>query len=112
MPFLLQAAITLDNAPVEAVVCESFIITNATLTKSRGENWSLESIGALRFLCTQHEVPFVLQTPARAKSFSTDEKLKRIGWHTAGKGHATDASRHLLLYAVSNGLLELGRLRA
>lgn len=85
--------------PIEAIVCESYVITAATLRKTRGENWSLESIGALRWMSNRHGVEFVLQTPADGKRFGTDDKLRKIGWYnpTPG-GHANDAARHLLTY--------------
>jgi hypothetical protein len=85
--------------PITAIVCESYVITASTLRKTRGENWSLESIGALRWMSNRHGVEFVLQTPADAKRFADDRKLKTAGWHnpTPG-GHANDAARHLLTY--------------
>jgi hypothetical protein len=102
-----------DNAPptlsappqmIEAIVCESYVITASTLRKTRGENWSLESIGALRWMARRHSVEFVLQTPADAKRFADDVKLKAAaGWYrpTPG-GHANDAARHLMTYLARN----------
>lgn len=87
-----------------AVVCEAFIITAAT-AKNTQSPWSLEIIGCLRYLCEKNGVPFVLQTPSDAKRFSTNEKLKSIGWYVRGQGHATDSHRHLLLWAVKNGYI-------
>jgi hypothetical protein len=79
------------------VVCESFVIGPNTMKKSRG-NWSLELIGALRYICWKYDVPFTLQSPGDAKRFSTDAKLKRVDWWTPTKGgHANDALRHLML---------------
>jgi hypothetical protein len=77
-----------------------------TLKKSR-QTWSTEGIGALRYLTKVFDAEFVLQTPAAAKSFSTNDKLKKIGWYKPGKGHANDAARHLLLYGVGNGLVDV-----
>jgi len=88
------------------IVCEDFIFTKETLKKSR-QTYSTEGIGALRFLCEEYGSQFYVQTPAAAKRFSTDEKLKRIGWHTPGKPHANDAARHLLLHASGEGLIDL-----
>ena len=84
-------------------MCESYVITASTLRKTRGENWSLESIGALRWMANKHRVEFVLQTPADAKRFADDRKLKAAGWYfpTPG-GHANDAARHLMLYLARN----------
>lgn len=88
------------------VVCEDFIFTKETLKKSR-QLYSTEGLGALRFLCEEYECNFYIQTPAAAKRFSTDEKLKRIEWFTPGKVHANDAARHLLLHGVENGLVDV-----
>lgn len=82
--------------PPDLVVCESFIITAQTLKKTRGENWSLESVGALRWMCRQHQVSFKLQSPADAKSFVNNDRLKAVGWYKPGLGHDNDAARHLL----------------
>jgi hypothetical protein len=88
------------------IVCEDFIYTAATAQKTR-QTWSTEGIGTLRFLANKYDLPFHLQTPQAAKSFSTNDKLKRIGWYQATKGgHANDAARHLLLYCVERGLVE------
>lgn len=90
----------------DSVACESFVITMATLQKSRGENWSLESIGALRWACHRSGTEFALQTPADAKKFSTDSKLKTVDFYTPGKGHANDAARHLLLLMVRKKMFD------
>lgn len=82
---------------VDLIVCESFIITAQTLKKSRGENWSLEQIGATRWMCSLHDIPFELQSPADAKSFVDDRRLSDVGWRKTGPGHDNDAARHLLL---------------
>lgn len=88
------------------VVCESFTISGATLKMSRGgSNTALETIGAARYLCRRAGVEFRLQSPAEAKGFSTDEKLRRIGWLPGLPDHARDAARHLLLACVKCGLI-------
>jgi len=105
------ALVRIDNAlrigtpPVETVVCEAYTITAATLRKTR-QPASLESIGALRYLCRRSSVEFVLQTPADAKRFAGApryDKLRRAGWYfpTPG-GHANDAAAHLLTYLANN----------
>lgn len=86
------------------VVCESFTITGGTIKKTRGgPNAAIETIGAIRYLCRVGGVPLVLQSPAEAKGFSTDDKLRRIGWFEGLPGHARDAARHLLLRCVTDG---------
>ena len=47
-----------------------------------------------------HHVTYVEQTPAQAKKFGTDAKLKQLGWYVAGEDHSRDAARHLLTYLV------------
>ena len=93
---------------IDAVVCESYIITAATLRKTRGENWSLEQIGALRWMCerTRGVTSFTLQSPSEAKSFATDAKLRKVGWYKPGQDHANDASRHLLVYLIRHNLFD------
>lgn len=97
---------TLKHGFKPIIICEDFIFTSETLKKSR-QTWSTEGIGALRYLTQVFGAEFVLQTPAAAKSFSSNDKLKKIDWYTPGKGHANDAARHLLLYGVENGLVEV-----
>lgn len=55
-------------------------------------------IGMCEWLCWRHGWEFVLQTPAQAKSFATNDKLKAAGWYVPGQEHARDASRHLLTW--------------
>lgn len=91
------------------VVIERYIITPNTLTKTR-QYEPLEIIGAVRWLCHDRDRPFAMQSPAEAKAFSTDTKLKRVGWYRRGLGHANDAARHLLLYTATHRLIDLERL--
>lgn len=94
-----------DFAKPTAIVCEDYIVTPETIKKSR-QNYSLELIGILRWFSHQAEIPFKLQTPAQAKKFATDDKLKKLDWFKGGKGHADDASRHLLTYCVNSGIIQ------
>ena len=96
------------TATLDAVVCESFI------PRPGAYSWqpeALYTIGAVRYVCRREGVTFVLQSPADAKRFSTNEKLKRLGWYspTTG-GHSNDALRHLLLFSVKNRLINTERL--
>lgn len=85
----------------DVVVCESFVITAATIKKSR-QNWSLEAIGTMKYLLAKQGRELVLQSPGEAKGFATPEKLKKVGWWLPGKDHAQDAARHMLTYVVRN----------
>ena len=60
-------------------------------------------IGYLDGIC--HALPsvtYVEQTPAQAKRFASDGKLKRLGWYEPGKDHARDAARHLLTFLAKD----------
>jgi hypothetical protein len=89
---------------VETIVVEDFIINAHTLRKSR-QHWSLESIGALRYLTKRWNKELVIQRPADAKRFGTDKKLKDAALWLPGKEHARDAGRHLLLYLANKNRL-------
>lgn len=86
------------------IACEAFIISERTLKATR-QNWSLELIGALRWLAWKHGHHFVLQQPAAAKRFVDNDRLRRVGWYVRGGDHSNDAMRHLYLYAVSSKLI-------
>ena len=83
------------------VVCEDYIINAGTASKSQQTD-PLRIAGYLEGLCRMAGTEFVLQTPAQAKRFASDDKLKHLGWWnpTTG-GHANDAARHLLTYMVT-----------
>ena len=97
---------TLKQGLRPTIICEDFIYTPETAKKSR-QTWSTEGIGVLRFLAHEYHCEFILQSPSSAKSFASNDKLKRIGWYTPGQDHANDAARHLMLWAAGNGKLDL-----
>ena len=97
----------LDSSnPRRHVVVERYIITPATAKMSQQHD-ALEIIGALKFLCRKYGHTLTMQTPAEAKAFSTDAKLKNVGWYQPGQGHARDASRHALLFLAKQGIIDL-----
>jgi hypothetical protein len=83
------------------IVIETYTITQRTATLSR-QYEALELIGALRWGAHLYGLEFVMQAPRAAKLFSTDEKLKTVGFYKPGVGHGNDAARHLLLYLATN----------
>ena len=107
LPYLeaLDAAGALIMAQaINVVVCENYIVGQGTIRKAQGENWSLKSIGALEWMCHYATgIEFILQKPADAKTFSTDEKLRELGWWLPGHPHANDSLRHLLLFLAREG---------
>jgi hypothetical protein len=84
------------------VVCESFIITASTASNSQAP-WSLKQLGVAEYLAAKYGCLYTEQPPVAAKKFSTNEKLRKLGWYVPGHGHATDAMRHVLVYLVRNG---------
>lgn len=86
------------------IVAERFIITAATAKKSQAP-FSLEVIGVVKYLALvyKHREPR-LQTSSDAKNFSTNARLRALGlWHRGGGGHANDALRHAVKWAVDAG---------
>jgi hypothetical protein len=90
----------LRQRTVVHIIVEKFTITPATATKTRQYD-ALEIIGWLKLECPHLGIPLTIQTPAAAKAFSTDAKLKALGWYdrTPG-GHRNDAARHLCKFLV------------
>lgn len=88
------------------VVCERFYITGQTHKKAPQEE-PKDIIGALKYLHLKYTgLPLPLQSPSDAKSFSTNDKLHKVGfWHKGGAGHANDAFRHALLYLFKNQMV-------
>lgn len=80
------------------LVAEGFLITAATAKKTAAP-WSLEALGAMRWLCYKYDVEFVMYTSGEAKEFSDNNRLRHVGlWHRGGAGHANDALRHAVLH--------------
>jgi hypothetical protein len=103
----VEAAIA-GGALVEAVG-EKYTITQRT-AKLSAQYDALYIIGMMDYLSEKCGFPLTLQTPAQAKAFATDAKLKAVGWYTPTKGgHANDASRHLLTYVSSRKQLLAGK---
>lgn len=90
----------LHNDKPDVLICEAFLIRSNTHKLDAGSfNQTTDLIGACRLLCWQFDTEFVRQTPAEAKSFADDAKLRRLGWYSVTPGgHANDATRHLLTY--------------
>lgn len=102
----------LDHAVEDiTIVMEKFTINAATHKKSP-QPTAMYIIGAVRYLYRKYTgKTVILQTPADAKSFSTNDKLKAVGfWHKGGEGHANDAFRHALVYMVRSDKEFGGRL--
>lgn len=87
----------------EQVAIENFIITPAT-GKNTQAPWSLMGIGVVTAICMRSSLPLALQKPVDAKSLVSNDLLRSLKlWHRGGAGHANDALRHAVLYAVRHG---------
>lgn len=85
------------------VVYEKFQITAQTGKNTNEENWSAEIIGVIKFLCRKDGFKFTVQTPAEAKNFVPNERMKAVGiWAKSPNGHVHDALRHAVLFLVKN----------
>ena len=91
------------------VVGEKYVITART-AQLTAQYDALFILGHIDALSDKLGFPLTLQTPAAAKAFSTDSKLRAVGWYTPSKGgHSNDAARHLLLYVSSRKQLLAGK---
>jgi hypothetical protein len=91
---------TLVNQEV-VVACERFTISSGTLRKTADAHWAIEGIGITKYLAHCYRRKLVLQLVGDAKGLSKDERLREVGWYIVGKGHATDAVRHVI-YCMAN----------
>ena len=75
------------------VVSERFVITPQTHKHTRQYD-AIETIGALRYVCTQRGQRFTLQS-RDAKDRVTDKTLKELGWYKrTPDNHVNDAAKH------------------
>lgn len=92
---------TISYGGTVEVVGEKFTIGAQTAGKTAQYD-ALYINGTIEYLAEKLGFGLTLQTPAQAKAFATDTKLKAVGWHKPTKGgHANDANRHLLTYLVT-----------
>lgn len=103
--FIDWCFMTIASRRWDVVIGERFIINDATLRTGREGQVSIELNGVVRQLCRRAHVTFIEQTASDAMSFMTDDKLRALGWHRPGFGHANDALRHLGLYMVKNKIV-------
>lgn len=95
-------------AAYDAVILERFRIGPQTLTKQADAHWAIGTNFIVTWWATTMGTRVILQDPAQAKSFATNDKLKAIGWRRpSGGGHADDAARHLLVAVVDLRLVSL-----
>lgn len=87
-----------DQHELSLIICESFIPRPGARSMQYDALWIG---GYLQAGAHLRRISFKFQSPATAKSFSTNDKLKAAGFYPVGLGHAQDAARHLLVHVVS-----------
>mgnify|MGYP000314222708 CR=1 FL=1 len=98
-----RLAENIGDYPWDHVICESFTVNAGTAKKDPSAYPDVFSlIGTIRYLAWANGAEFHFQTPAEAKSFATNDKLRKLGWYKGAPGHADDASRHLLTFLAKN----------
>ena len=99
---LAWCEVTLPKA--DRLVVEQFII-NARTIKNTQAPFSLEAIGVVRAI--QLRTPPLkldMQSATEGKSLVDNKMLRRLGlWFRGGEGHANDAIRHTVAYAIRKG---------
>jgi hypothetical protein len=83
------------------VIAERWDVRKDTHGKSAQED-PRYILGGLDLVCYLQEIPYHEQTPAQAKSFCGNDKLRTLGWYTGGEGHADDAARHLVTFLAKH----------
>ena len=96
---LLPWALT-HLSKADVVVVERFTINQRTIKNTQAP-WSLMGIGVITSVQMLSDKDIVLQNPSDAMGLVDNPMLTRLGlWHKGGQGHANDALRHAVLYAV------------
>lgn len=111
LPWFDAMKVIEEHAPfADLMVVEDYRISKNTLTKTADSHWPMGGIGIVTYFAEKHSVQAIKYSPSEAKSFSTDKKLKKLGWYKTGAGHDNDAARHLLLALVNAKQFDLQRL--
>lgn len=86
----------LESWAFDKIICESFTLREGVY----GADLSpVYIIGALEALYPLHEI--IYQEP-HMKPLCDDQRLKSMGIHEPGRGHAMDAVRHGMIYLRNN----------
>lgn len=83
-----------DKEGIDEVVCESFTLRPGVKFPDLSP---VQIIGALEAILHKTQVKITYQPPS-SKPLCDDDRLKSIGMHKPGLGHANDAIRHGIIY--------------
>lgn len=102
------AAQWVRNERPDLIVVENFV------PRGGAKTWqpdALHLIGMLKYIAHIQDCAITLQSPADAKRWSSDAKLKQVGWWEVSKSdHVRDALRHLLLAVTRHQLVDVTKL--
>jgi hypothetical protein len=102
----------LNGLDPAVVISERFQFRPVDKNRQRIVLDSREYIGVAKLYCQRNRKPFVLQTPAEAKGFWTDDKIRKLDLWIPSHPHAMDATRHLLYYWMrSQGNMFIDKLK-
>jgi hypothetical protein len=88
---------------LDLIVFESYAVRGNKFKEHVGsEVMTIQLIGAIKVAAHEYGIPFFSQTPAMAKGFCTDTKLREWGLYQSVGPHARDAIRHGCHYLLFN----------
>lgn len=95
----------LDELDVDYVVAEEWVI-DADTHKKAAEYDGMYLIGAMEYIATKRGIPFEIRSRANKKRVP-NRALKGFGVKGSApmEGHADDAWRHLIAFAVEHGMI-------
>ena len=96
-----QVADLISSYSPDIVVMENYKIYQwKTKTHTWSELFTPRLIGAIELACYKNKIPMAKQMASTAKSFCTNDKLKKWKFYTKGSAHARDAVRHGCYYLL------------
>ena len=99
--------VALDS--IDEVAIEGIFIGPKTGIAAKDLVNTLDVLGWVTLECQRRGILVTRQKAADARAFSTDEKLKALGWWNLGQARGNrdvrSAARHMLLYLVNHGYL-------
>lgn len=116
VPYDIESSCTIDTWQIgpedhhgdlfkicQASLCDHIVAENF-IHQRRGSAVlkPVEYLGVIKLFCSERkDVSLTIQTPAMAKNFWTDEKIKSLGLWKRSSPHAMDALRHGLYFVTT-----------
>jgi hypothetical protein len=83
-----------------AIGCEAFLVT-PTGSQTADPEYSLKTIGMVEWLCHRNSATLLPEVPSSSRNLGRDGgKREKLDWYRPGKGHANDATAHLLAWLL------------